>query len=129
MNHRVESFEIGGLNIAQVFDDFRNYNRLCPKRAGVIEVGIQTHYLVTGFQKHRDQNCPDITSVSRNENSHFVSFPQVIVIDLLLSHSMDCRTSRTPPAKDIVVDANQSLSARLRRVLRLYFPSCLSGKT
>ena len=56
----------GGLNIAQVFDDFWNYNRLCPKRARVIEVRIQTHYLVTCFQKHRDQNCPDITSVSRN---------------------------------------------------------------
>ena len=129
MDDGVEAFEIGGLNIAQVFHDFRNRDWLRSKRTGAVEVGIQTHDLVTRLQKHRDQNGPDIASVPGNQNSHFVSFPQIIDIDLLLSHSPDCRTSGTPPAKDIVVDADQSLSTRLRRVLRLYVPSRLSGQT
>ena len=70
VHHGVDAFEVGRLNIAQVFHNLRNRNRFRSKGAGAIQVCIQSNDLVARFQKHRDQNRPDITTVSRYQYSH-----------------------------------------------------------
>src|ERR1041384_545315 len=71
MDHRVNAFEVGCLNVAKIFDDLRNHDRLGSKGAGAIQMRVQTDNFVACFQKHRYQNRPDVTAVSRNQNSHW----------------------------------------------------------
>ena len=90
VNHRVKSFEVGCLHVAKIVDDLWNRHRLGPEGARPVQMRVQSDHFVARFQKHWDQNRPDISSMPCYQYFHEVPFLRIcFVYELTLWNKPD----------------------------------------
>ena len=72
MDDRVDSFEIGELDVARIFPDGRHIgdDAALRKGAALIEIAVEASHLVPGLEQHGGHDGADVAAMSGQQNAH-----------------------------------------------------------